>query len=577
MSRSTNVALRGILLIGLAIVVGSCGAGTPRDAVFEKRDTSAVSVPWLYYPLDALNHWWAGYHAYGFNCPGLNCVPCHIHNAYDLAGPLNAVVRAAGHGTVIHVVNSCGSSDGSDGSGCAPGSCTAGQGCGNSVTIAHDGPGTGEFTKYCHLNGVTTSVGKVVDIGTPIGSLGQTEAVCNSQNGVQHLHFTVSTTDGGGWGCTVGDTHANCIDPGSPPGEHALDSGCAGTTTPNVQWVTTSAGSVEFARSMLVPVNVQVVAGSGTIKVTRDNQLQGNTNNKVFYFNIGDPYTFEALPAAGNTFAKFCGDTACTITTDLNPFSGKIDAPSGSVFAYFNTCVPEPESRTCSLMSQFAGVQVCGSGWTNNCGQDVTCHCSASTTQTCDNTPGSPTEGTCVSRSGVLYGFYDCFAGCVPNCAGKNCGDDSCGGYCGSGTGGCAAGYVCSGGNCIVPPPTCPTGSCNTSNATGWCGAGYYCNSSGVANGTANTLYYCSAAGGPATSPRHCSEECHFRPGLNDACWEDTSSCSYWRPYNVDACGWDYVNGNPRIDYHCYYGAKSIYQWCAPGRCAWGSVNDYCY
>jgi len=512
------------------------------------------------------------------------------------------------------------------------------------VTIKHDGPGEGRWTKYCHLNSVTVPVNNpdgtphVVEVGDQIGTLGQTEAYCNDQNGVQHVHFAVSNTENGGWGCVVGANQANCIDPGSPPGEGSFDKGCAGTVTPNVEWVTTTGGATKLAKDYCTPeprattcgrlanlaggpvcgpgytnncnqpvecgpcaggqvcngggmcaaaatVNVQVYTGAGTISVKRNNGVAftgdaggpatgSTTTSLLFPFAVGDTYSFSAAPSSGNLFVKFCGDAACSITTTSNPFSGNITAPQGNVFGYFNPC--DSDSRTCHLLSNLAGAQVCGRDWTNNCGQKVTCNCSSSTTQTCDQTPGSPTDGTCVNRSGALYGFFDCVVGCVPNCSGKNCGDDGCGGYCGSGTGTCPAGYVCSGGNCVIPP-TCPTGTCNTSNATGWCGAGYYCNTSGIANGAANTLYYCSSAGGYATSPRYCNEECHFEPGLNDQCWEDTSSCSYWRNYYVYACGWDSVNGNPRINYSCYYGSKSIHQWCAPGRCAWGSVNDYCY
>lgn len=164
---------------------------------------------------------------------------------------------------------------------------------------------------------------------------------------------------------------------------------------------------------------------------------------------------------------------------------------------------------------------------------------------------------------------------CIPKCPSLSCNDDGCGHQCQCPTG-YTCGYLGSQLGCIAHP-TCPTGPCNTSNGTGWCGAGKYCGSSGMTAANASTLYSCSYAGQQDPAARACGEECHFRPGIDDACWEDTSTCYSWRYYNVDACGWDSVNGNPRINYHCYYGSKSIYQWCAPSRCAWGSVNDYCY
>lgn len=73
-------------------------------------------------------------------------------------------------------------------------------------------------------------------------------------------------------------------------------------------------------------------------------------------------------------------------------------------------CTPESTEMTC-------GVWVCGAK-ANNCGQDVDCG-------TCDS--GTCEEGVCV--------------GCIPDCTGKECGDDGCGENenCGS----------CSEGNCI--------------------------------------------------------------------------------------------------------------------------------
>jgi len=560
---------RVTLTLGLAIAGMRCSASN--DVAVEER-TSGLTVPWLYYPLATVQPGYAGYCGYwnGSSCS-------NTHDAYDLKGNLGDTVYAPAEGDVWVQGSGCAEASGCTSDGDALAAC--GGSCGNWLTIA---AANGLIIKMCHFHAI--SVGNVhVLLGQPIGTVGHTGSANTCNSGfVSHLHFALASNRGSTPGyidaaCTVGNHNNNCIDPGAPPG--APPGSCACATTPPNQWVT-NGSTVVLAKSKLATVNVAVSTGAGTVTVWRNGNetpIGSTTSSRAFYFNIGDTYTFEASPNPGNSFAKFCGDTACSITTSSNPFSGTITASSGNVFAYFNACVPDSDNTTCFLAFKAFGAPVCGSGWTNNCGQDVTCHCSSSTTQTCDTTPGSPTQGTCVNRSGAVYGFYDAYAGCVPNCSGKSCGDDSCGGYCGSGTGSCAAGYVCSGGNCVMPPATCPTGTCNTSNATGWCGAGYYCNTSGIANGAANTLYYCSSAGGYATSPRYCNEECHFRPGLNDQCWEDTSSCYYWRNYNVYACGWDSVNGNPRIDYSCHYGSKSIHQWCAPGRCAWGSVNDYCY
>ncbi len=46
---------------------------------------------------------------------------------------------------------------------------------------------------------------------------------------------------------------------------------------------------------------------------------------------------------------------------------------------------------------------------------------------------------------------------CIPNCAGKECGDDGCGGSCGA----CSVGYSCVNGDCIgEPAPSCGDGVC---------------------------------------------------------------------------------------------------------------------
>src|SRR5260370_18813950 len=89
---TVRTAIQQALVFVLAMAAGSCGRGAPADGVVQDRTTSALSGPWIYYPLDALNNWCAGYHAYGFNCPGPNCKPSDIHNSSDLAEPLNTVV-----------------------------------------------------------------------------------------------------------------------------------------------------------------------------------------------------------------------------------------------------------------------------------------------------------------------------------------------------------------------------------------------------------------------------------------------------------------------------------------------------
>lgn len=53
---------------------------------------------------------------------------------------------------------------------------------------------------------------------------------------------------------------------------------------------------------------------------------------------------------------------------------------------------------------------------------------------------------------------------CIPNCAGKNCGDDGCGGSCGS----CGVGWTCQSGTCTEneQPEQPPFGGDSSSNST---------------------------------------------------------------------------------------------------------------
>ena len=468
--RSEGRGLRRTLIA----VLGTITLTTASSGPLIGQSSSAVPGRWLYLPLSKIGRDVNGF--YGYNiASGL----CGTHYAEDLTGTQGDPVLAAADGNVLYA------GPANDGTGLY------------FVTLTHT---NGYTTKYYHLQHMTSlSKGQYVPRGTKVGE------IYSPLGGYSHVHFSVRSGTDNVNGCTLSNTTGGCVDPGDPPGM-SKSSSCFGDGADpgSGMWVTNSSGVVVLANlanasTTNATVNVAVSAGAGTVTVTRNGAVVGSTtSSQVFNFNIGDTYAFQASPSSGYSFAEFCGDAACSISTTSNPFSGSITAPSGNVFAYFVTC--------------------------------------------------------------------------APSCAGRNCGADGCGGSCGS----CGYAQTCGGSGLCVNVPTCPTGTCQ-SNATGWCGPGYYCNTSGIVNGASNTLYHCSAAGAPADSARYCSEECHYEYGYNDQCWEDTSTCYNWRSYNVDACGWDYVNGNPRIDYHCYYGSKSIYRWCAPGRCAWGSVNDYCY
>ena len=356
---------------------------------------------------------------------------------------------------------------------------------------------------------------------------------------VDYSNLTVACTNGGGTGTEWIPRFQALDSNGNPTGQaflfnhlrHSSNSG-NGLITPGTKY---NAGAL--------------VGYEGGYACNEGNGIWTNPSNGAqIRISDGDHGCMvTAPPAAPCSFLTpgYVPTSSCKYSngSDTNPISACNCTSSNSVAGW------------CAYYSNLAGMPVCGPNYTDNCGKTIDC-------------------GSC-------GGGQICSSGVCQTCSPPACGPGQCGtltSSCGASAncGGCQSGYACANNSCI-PVPTCPSGTCNTSNATGWCGPGYYCGSSGLGNAAPNTLYYCGSAGAAATSPRACGEECHFRPNNNDACWEDTSTCSAWSPYNVNACGWDSVNGNPRINYHCYYGSKSIYQWCSPGRCAWGSVNDYCY
>ena len=59
-----------------------------------------------------------------------------------------------------------------------------------------------------------------------------------------------------------------------------------------------------------------------------------------------------------------------------------------------------------------------------------------------------------------------CVAGCVPDCEGKDCGNDGCGGSCGT----CEEGAGCQAGQCVGCAPSCLGRLCGDDGCGGSCG-----------------------------------------------------------------------------------------------------------
>jgi murein DD-endopeptidase MepM/ murein hydrolase activator NlpD len=421
----------GLVAGALALGATGCGANPPEPVL--GQSSSALTGQWLYLPLSKLGSDVNGY--YGWN---IAAQACGSHYAEDLTGTQGDPVLAAADGNVLYA------GPANDGTGLS------------FVTLTHS---NGYTTKYYHLQNLQPlTKGQSVPRGTKLGE------ISSPLGGYSHTHFAVRNGTNNINGCTLGNTTGGCEDPGDPPGL-GKSSSCPGDGhDPGAgMWVTNSNGVVVLANlanaTTNATVNVAVSTGAGTVTVTRNGAVIGSTaSRQVFNFNIGDKYAFQASPSPGYSFAKFCGDTACSITTTSNPFSGTITASSGNVFAYFN-----------------------------------------------------------------------------------------------------------------ATSPTCPTGS-------NWHLAGQYCwNATGFLNGVANHNYTCNAAGAAAIDLGACSEGCrNMGVGYNDQCWERTSTCSAWSRWNTYACGNDSVNGNPIINYHCYYGSKSGITWC-PNRCVIApGADDYC-
>ena len=98
------------------------------------------------------------------------------------------------------------------------------------------------------------------------------------------------------------------------------------------------------------------------------------------------------------------------------------------------------------------GVPSCGCTWPYECnGQSVRGDFCSGEKCGCRNTDDCPEGLVCVGigLGGAGWGITHHYCSeekCIPDCEGKECGDDGCGGSCGD----CAKGYVCVNGKCVM-------------------------------------------------------------------------------------------------------------------------------
>ncbi|NMC70823.1 MAG: hypothetical protein GYA57_12265 [Myxococcales bacterium] len=171
-------------------------------------------------------------------------------------------------------------------------------------------------------------------------------------------------------------------------------------------------------------------------------------------------------------------------------------------------CVdPTTDPRNCGRCGRAcAAGEVCNEGvCASTCSGGLT-NCSGA----CVDLAGDP--GHCGDCSTACSRAEECIGGhcvCVPNCSGRECGDDGCGGSCGA----CGAGTACDAAGRCVCVPDCAGRECGDDGCGGSCGAcgtGFVCTPAGT----------CSCPGTP------CGAACC---GAGEACLGGACCDPTWR------------------------------------------------
>ena len=199
-----------------------------------------------------------------------------------------------------------------------------------------------------------------------------------------------------------------------------------------------------------------------------------------------------------------CG-SSCECPSGQQCDSGAICQPVGTVFGSGThpLCCSDPScDQPGSVCENSDGsVGVCSAG---GC---VPTSCSAMG-KDCDSAPdgcgGTVQCGQCppgaVCQDGV------CFSNCMPNCTGKQCGDDGCGGSCGE----CPPGWPCSAGFTCAP--------CQSSCA------GKECGDDGCGGSCGNCPDGLACAGGVCSG---CTPSCAGKECGDDGCGGSCGSCGF--------------------------------------------------
>jgi len=206
-----------------------------------------------------------------------------------------------------------------------------------------------------------------------------------------------------------------------------------------------------------------------------------------------NPETFQC-ECEPDCAGKECGDDGC----DGN--CGDCSGPQDQCLDGQCVCQPDCQGKECGGDDGCDGTCPFTCGNYMVCTDDFKCQCAFTE---CD-------DGCCAGNDHV------CSDGscCLPDCQGKECGDNGCGGFCGSGAAellGCQEGQKCNPDELVCEcAPDCDDKECGNDGCEGTCGDcenGFLCDTDGQ----------CSVCESGVT----CSESTLCCPNATDVCYED--------------------------------------------------------
>jgi len=261
------------------------------------------------------------------------------------------------------------------------------------------------------------------------------------------------------------------------------------------------------------------------------------------------------IPA--KTYKKWVADGRCV--------SGKCQAVPGG---YDGSC---STSADCYGPKWLCSNAYCA--WPNDCGSlTSTGCCDGQVIRYCANGIANAIDCTSLPSCGwdSSSSFYDCLTSggsdpsgtypkscsgsCVPNCAGKECGDDGCGGSCGT----CPSGKTCQNYQCVGCTPNCAGKECGDDGCGGQCPPG--CSGTQVcSNGKCVEQWppQCLGDTGPSvdTCPNGLTDIGCCDNGRLLYCWENQLWCMDCAADGY-VCGWYRGDNQNPAGYYC--GPRSI-------------------